>query len=142
MPSRKIKTFDERIPTTSVQLPPELRDELNKARGGDSLGSEIRKRLEASFRPGLSKETRELIDQIVTLSGRFEGNWALIPEVFKAFKAGVGVLIDTHQPSGQRPKDYSEEEWARLRNQFGEDDPELSGRVSARSIRRPGHKLP
>jgi hypothetical protein len=101
--------------TMSIILPPELRAKLQQAvaaRGGNSLGDEIRKRLEASFgpepekpQPGTDPRTVELIDAVrstATSVEQFIGPWPQDRFAFEVLREALDrILAQRFQPEGE-----------------------------------------
>jgi len=92
------------LPQTTLLLPNDLRQRLDKSRGERSLGEEIRQRLERTFEAeeGDAK-TRNLMlaiaDVVADINKGF-GTWHEVPFAFQAMRAAITSLVGFFQPDG------------------------------------------
>jgi hypothetical protein len=100
------KKHDKEMVATAVRLPQNLRDRLAKVGGGQGLGEEIRRRLEASFvtEAATNPKTVELLDAIAHCAERTAsdyGRWSDDAFSFEVLKGCLDMLLAANRPKGE-----------------------------------------
>lgn len=121
----------EAPPNLTFRASPELRDKLMTAAGGETIGAEIRRRLEASFEPAQhpvgDAQTMNLVNAILAAADVLSRSgeprqsaaasailaglstepapWHADPTSFKAFEAVILHLLAERQPAGEADAD-------------------------------------
>jgi hypothetical protein len=135
MKKRKSTRETENMVQTALWLPRDVHDSLKKAGGRRGLGEKIRGLIKeamdaADAARSPDEKTDDLLHQIKDIAGdlsREEPLWAN-RAAFEVFKAAVNGLLDGHQPRTEA----TPEAWAKLKAIYGDDRPEVVGRIVAR----------
>src|SRR5262245_9253073 len=110
MKMRKRKSTHEtaNMIQTALWLPRDMHEQLKQAVGERGLGNEIRRRLRVTFATEdlrRDETTRALLDEIeqIALSMSFDEPWHANRYAFDVFKAAMGELLLSYQPSAEAP---------------------------------------
>ena len=120
---------------TALWLPRDMHERLKKAGGQRGMGEEIRALLEQAMQEADAARspdeiTDEVLHQIKDIAGNLSHDGPLWANraAFEVFKVAVNGLLDGHQP----PTEATPEAWAKLKAIYGDDRPEVIGRILAR----------
>ena len=129
------KEKDDEMIQSAVRLPRNLHERLKKAGGRRGMGEEIRRLIQEALDAADAERspdeiTHELLDQIKDIARDLSIDAPLWNnrDAFEAFRAAIIVLLESHQP----PSDANPEAVAKLKAAYGDEKPEVLGRILAR----------
>jgi len=131
MKKRKSTRETQNMVQTALWLPRDVHERLKKEGGERGLGEEIRRLIgEAMDERSPDEITDELLDQIKDIARdlSIDGPLWTNRDAFEAFRAAIIVLLESHQP----PSDANREAAAKLKAAYGDEKPEVIGRILAR----------
>jgi len=135
MKKRKSTRETQNMVQTALWLPRDVHERLKKEGGERGLGEEIRRLIGEAIDAADAKRspdgiTDELLDQIKDIARDLSVDAPLWinRDAFEAFRAAIIVLLESYQP----PSDANPEAAAKLKAAYGDEKPEVIGRILAR----------
>jgi hypothetical protein len=135
MKKRKSTRETQNMVQTAIWLPRDVHERLKKEGGERGLGEEIRRLIgealdAADVKRAPDEITDELLDQIKDIARDLSIDAPLWTnrDAFEAFRAAIIVLLENYQP----PSDAAPEAAAKLKAAYGDEKPEVIGRILAR----------
>ena len=135
MKKRKSTRETQNMVQTALWLPRDVHERLKKEGGERGLGEAIRRLIGEAMDAADAERspdgiTDELLDQIKDIARDLSVDAPLWTnhDAFEAFRAAIIVLLESYQP----PSDANPEAAAKLKAAYGDEKPEVIGRILAR----------